>query len=1189
MRNSWDLFNLIPKSNSSPMKHSHRQHYQHHNYHARRLITKSYVPYHQPLNLGFIFYFFLVIITSKLFITIQTGECSQDKFINNAANNAYNNLILSTSEPDLFATSYLHDTLQVQQAESVNYPTNYDEPHSGSSSIIKSTPPLAKSFQNFYSNDNALAKQHIISPRAVFKANYYDSSFSIASTDNNEPFSPLFEYHSADAQQQYMQQDSIQHPYHGPPPLSDGANLLDWIEPGSGAGGGYDSVPFDRSEDSSSSLNNEYSPTPSVVLNNPMMTPLFEQMPKLSDNPPILMRRLPRLVGTAGSPWRYKIPSSTFQDEDGDLRHLRTSLIMKQFIKSEYHNNNISQLESNDVSMMKNLQWLQYDQSSQTLYGFPTEDDIGLNIFLIVVSDRWGSSSNETIRIAIRPHQSSRAITHSIRISGIELANQRRSSIPEVLMDLVKSLSEGVFADRSGKNLIIQSYTLANTTTSSNDVNYRSGPVISIAWFNSSFPVHPCDLAGIETIFRALVDDRQLSPDWSLLSHGGNSDYSPSQALIKSLSPDFRPSSVRINLLGACESKRSSSDGQARYPISTEAGLKTRTRLGKLKWKLGQPIMYQIPVDVFTADEGSRSTRNLSLNLHTIDGKTLDQDPGYNFLEFEQETQTIFGLPYDLTKHVGSKELLLTARHPITDQRIHETFIIDIEPQDLTTINNRAFRVSLYFLTRINIFGPREHVMLSRRMVTALDVADLNYGYEEYADFTIIAIQKFTTGSYIDNSASLSDPANSWKYQDKIFPLDDSSQMTTKSTSDSFTTRDVTSSDGTIFYKLTWTNETIGRHGDCPVEVIKENILYTLERSMIDYIPPSEDFRPEDPAKNASIRFYERLREYFEPAIDLIHLRFEPMSACIDALELHDVGNSDLADIVDKAEDMQSSTEAPLPTILTKPLEAPKMKEVSPINSDEYWAIVVLIILVVAIFFVVMMLIMGLHTYRINQEKRFELQMKLAQARQNSMYLSSMVLADQLQPNDLAGGQQLANIAKPIYLDERTSRKPVILDNEKELLANGSGGSNHSAFYKPTSVTLTGQTIQTAPLKPNMTFTMDSIANIHQQNNTNLASMCPPDTMMAAAASQHMFLDEHQRQRSMTLNRRTTNSTTNRPPLPRQASSSHLSHSQSIITVASIAPQVSFVPHSQANAVPFVYAPMPVFYESAAEQPPYEL
>lgn len=180
------------------------------------------------------------------------------------------------------------------------------------------------------------------------------------------------------------------------------------------------------------------------------------------------------------------------------------------------------------------------------------------------------------------------------------------------------------------------------------------------------------------------------------------------------------------------------------------------------------------------------------------------------------------------------------------------------------------------------------------------------------------------------------------------------------------------------------------------------------------------------------------------------------------------------------------------------------------------------------------------------------------------MYLSSMVLSDQAQPGDIMSQQSA--MAKPIYVDERSSRKPVILDNEKQLIANGTSIS--PALYKPTTVQLMGQTIQTAPLKPNMTFTMDSISDMQNTTNSSLMSgnpqMCVND-------------DQHQ---SMTLNRRGANSLTRL--MGRQASLSQLSHSQSIVTVT---PQSQFGPNSQVNVPPFVYAPMPVFYESSAEMP----
>lgn len=72
---------------------------------------------------------------------------------------------------------------------------------------------------------------------------------------------------------------------------------------------------------------------------------------------------------------------------------------------------------------------------------------------------------------------------------------------------------------------------------------------------------------------------------------------------------------------------------------------RTQIKIGKLNWKIGEPIKYQLLAVTFSDEKGSCLTRGLRLSMHTIDGLLLDKDPRYNFLEFDSETQTLYGLP----------------------------------------------------------------------------------------------------------------------------------------------------------------------------------------------------------------------------------------------------------------------------------------------------------------------------------------------------------------------------------------------------------------------------------------------------------------------------------------------------------------------------------------------------------------
>lgn len=957
-----------------------------------------------------------------------------------------------------------------------------------------------------------------------------------------------------------------------PQNLIDVNSGIDLIEPGSGAG--WDSNSFD---DTTNVLEDTNTQSESVAPT-PVLNPYFDQQstPTLNDfnnynRAPVLNRRLPKLAVTAGQVWRYFIPYDTFVDEDGDLRQLKSMIVPKGLLK---HGQNDTGEQGNQY-----YSWLQYDPKYQLLYGFPTENDSGKHEIELIVSDQFGSISNETIEINVRQHQSTRAFTHLFVANHVVWDSQSFPSVVDAMGEFVKRISTKIYQDQPFKNFIVQYYNLnGQSPLAGNTLNqFNDGPTklttnstnmsFNIAWSNDLIPIYPCNLTYLENMLKSLIDTQALEYDWAI-EKSDKAQLVPSPNLIKALGPEFKLSSVSVHLQGSCEGKYLPQNSNVQAIDDIDTLPRVRIKIGKLNWKLGEPIDYQIPDETFVADKGNYTARNLQLSMHTIDGLTFDKDRKYNFLEFDSDSQTLYGLPYNQEDHSGQRELQLTAVHPKTGHKVREVFILNIEPQDLTTINNRAFKLSLYLIARTVMFGPRERVSLSHKVLGALRVGITSFRHErENPQLVVMDMQKFSIGSSLrDERGSLSF-AN---YQDKITRVADGDYDRQEDTN---TKKDVpleeeAKAQSSVLYKFTWTNETIGYRGDCPVEVIKENILYALEQSMLEFKFPS-DLLGDESEKNDSVRFHDRLRLYFEPESDLIHLRFEPLGACMSALELHDVGNGDFADQVDRAGDSILELNQEPQSIIDQPPPVIVQSSDSSTGNDEYWSIVLVLIIMVAVFiFVVVMLVLGLHTYKINQDKRFELQVRLAQARQNSMYLSSMILANQASPNDVCSQMMQPGMTKSMYVvqdEEKGSRKPVILDNEKQFLNRNLIGP--VVDPRPTTVHLSGQTVHTTPMKSNMSFTLDSMAS------SNLQSRAIASNPYSSALMSN-YLDD--KQRSVTLYRRPSQSI--QRFINQQSSMSNLNHSQSIITVASLASQVPMI--SQAN-LPVMYAQIPMFNEQS--------
>jgi len=947
-------------------------------------------------------------------------------------------------------------------------------------------------------------------------------------------------------------------------------DAFDSIE--NGSGGGWENLPFDdttRILEEAATLA-EYSsiqPTPSFSSD-------FEQLETASighqsNRAPVLMKRLPKLALTAGQVWSYFIPYDTFSDEDGNLRNLKTTV----FIKDKDHNETANRgLDSNSsINSSQYFSWLQYDRNTQLLYGLPTENDSGRHGLVLVVSDRYGATSSEDIEIIVRQHPSVRAFAHEFIINNVEWDMGRFPSMVDALGEFMKRISSRIYSERPFEHLIIHHYVVSNQTLNSSDSIKGSGshhnsstptytnPFFTISWSNGSFPIHPCNLTQVERLAKPLVDLENA--DWSL-EKSERLQLMPSQNLIAALQPEFRPQSVKINLRGSCESSDKLKEESIPSSDGADSGPKLRVKIGKLTWMLGEPIEFRIPSETFYADEGTLDTRDLQLSLHTIDGLIFDKDPKYSFLEFDQESQILYGLPFKLEDHAGQREIQLTARHPKSGSKAREVFIIDIEAPDLTTVNNRAFKMSLYMVPRTNEFGPRDRVFLSHKVVGALRTGITSFHHtRDNPELVVMNIQKFSLSPFS-------------RVQPDAPSLNGKSTDSTGSNEPYFSRDNFAQGQANSFYRYTWTNETIGYQGNCPVEVIRENILRALEQTMLE-LKSTDAPISDDSSKNDSIRFYDRLRAHFLPESDLIHLRFEPLGACVSALELHDVGNSDIADQTDRFGDSLDSVQE-VSTLGTVVTTLASQQEVEP-NNDEYWSIVVLIVLVVALIFVVVVFFMGMHTYKMNQDKRFELQVRLAQARQNSMYLSSILLANQNVPNGLLTQVRPSDSQKtaPTPLDaDRESRKPLILDTEKQMI----GGKHlYPLDMKPTSVQLSGQTVQTTPLRPNTTFTLDSIANVwHHPSTLNLNQS--PSFML--------YPSNDERKRSVTLNRRPNNSS--RGLGSNQMLPSSLNHSQSIMSVVhqTKAPnQVHHIPILYSNSsVPVERIDGSSLYSSASSQ-----
>lgn len=1038
-------------------------------------------------------------------------------------------------------------------------------------------------------------------------------------SDANLPVLATIRYH--DSQNAHARATDVE-------PDSDGSDqngnsALDFIDQGSGFGWIDEASSFPNSNTNQPNL---IQPTPVITDSSGLKTAKPNMMTDLSnsvhDKPPMLTQRLPKLIITAGRVWRYFIPYDTFKDEeDGDLRHLK-SIVMKN--STEVSNLLQANTENSLEPIGDFYSWLQYDQSAKLLYALPTDRDLGIHKLVFMVSDQANQVNQDTFEIAVRQHQSTRAFTHTFTLNQIQLDKTKFASLIDAMGELIKRISTQLFIDHPFKNLIIHSYQVLSQNPSKDlsssvqDATNSNGtpPIVeqqnllfNLVWSNASVPIHPCNLSELDQMARRLIDTRVESipisgSDWLIQASLMNKNFTPSSALIQALGSEFSPTSISIQLRGACESSglNSISLGTPSVELAPPEFPRVHIKIGKLNWVLGVPVEYQIPPETFEATRADKqvlNSANFNLTLHTIDGLTLDKDPRYNFIEFDADTQTIIGLPYSLSDHIGQRELQLTAYDPLSGQKVREVFIVNVEAQDLTLRDNRAFRMSLYLVARTKLFGPRERVSLCHKIMASLRLGDASFRQTSHMgeavahhELVVIDVQKFVLDSVKSNvKFSLFPSFEDLSQYPKILrisdidsndPSVDTLQINSKSDGNENPAATLINRDdqSNFLYKFIWTNETIGYRGDCPVEVIEDNILNTLEQFNSErYAAIDIPTQNHENSKTGQARFYERLKRYFEPESSLLHLRFEPLGACLEALQLHDVGNGDLADQVDRA-GAEPTMDPSAPLDQTSPDVIGPMKNASsapssidlqladpqklrpsviPGHYEEYWLIFAII---VALLFVIIMFALGMHTYKVNQEKSFELQVRLAQARQSSMFLSSMVLTNQLNPTDITSQQQQQKSYCVVQSEEKGSRKPVILDSEKEqlLYQRKQNVAPITPVFRPTTVRLMDgqagvQTLALAQPLPHqlvngstgMVWNEPRVDHIPASITLDQLGPSPSMSAMISNPIPYHMMSPNQ---SLTLHRRFKQPGP-QPMIPNQ-STVGVNNSQSIITVGSL-------------------------------------
>ncbi|NXN93139.1 DAG1 protein, partial [Rhinopomastus cyanomelas] len=220
------------------------------------------------------------------------------------------------------------------------------------------------------------------------------------------------------------------------------------------------------------------------------------------NEPPKLTNHIDRVDAWEGTYFEVKIPSDTFYDrEDTTTDKLQLTLKLKE------------------QQMIEENSWVQFNSTSQLMYGMPDHSHIGKHEYFMYATDKGGLFAVDAFEIHVhkRPHGDKSPVKFKARLEGDH--NAVVNDINKKIM-LVKKLALA-FGDRNSSTITVQ--------------DIAKGSIV-VEWTNNTLPLEPCPREQIRTLSRKIADDS-----------GG-----PSPAFSNVLQPEFKPLNVSVVGSGSC-------------------------------------------------------------------------------------------------------------------------------------------------------------------------------------------------------------------------------------------------------------------------------------------------------------------------------------------------------------------------------------------------------------------------------------------------------------------------------------------------------------------------------------------------------------------------------------------------------------------------------------------------------------
>uniref|UniRef100_A0A8C7ZJV4 Dystroglycan 1 n=1 Tax=Oryzias sinensis TaxID=183150 RepID=A0A8C7ZJV4_9TELE len=216
---------------------------------------------------------------------------------------------------------------------------------------------------------------------------------------------------------------------------------------------------------------------------------------------PVLRNPIDRVHALVGTYFEVKIPSDTFFDkEDGTTDKLRLAL------------------KQNHDKIVEDGSWLQFNTTSQLLYGLPDLDQVGEHVYYLHATDKGGLSAVDAFEVYV--------------------SNWPQNKIPVIFKVRFEGEPRSLKNDIHKKILLVKklAYALGDRNSSTVSITKIEKGSILVEWTNTSLQQKPCPKEQLTIMSRALADA------------SGN----PSQAFRYTMEPEFRTLNVTVKGTGSC-------------------------------------------------------------------------------------------------------------------------------------------------------------------------------------------------------------------------------------------------------------------------------------------------------------------------------------------------------------------------------------------------------------------------------------------------------------------------------------------------------------------------------------------------------------------------------------------------------------------------------------------------------------